>query len=951
MSGDDPAIQAALDALTDDGPFDWDGAESRTPDEETRRTLRGLRLLSRIASTHQLPDGATGETLIEAPFDWGPLHVLRLVGHGVHGDVYLARDPRLDRPVALKLLRYRDEHREALESAAIEEGRLLARIRHPNVVAVHGAERIGGRVGIWMEFIDGRTLEDELREHGPFDIKEVVRIGVDLCQALHAVHQAGLLHRDLKAQNIMRDREGRIRLTDLGAGRELAGDREAGGAFAGTPLYLAPELFAGAQPTVQSDLYSVAVLLFHLLTAGYPTQARTLETIHASHARDEMERDVRSIRPGVPRRLASALARGLAPAPSGRFETAGAMAAAIDPPDRATVRATLRWSAVGLVAAMTVWMIATNGGRRLVTAISGAWHAPNAARLTTAPSTRQLELPQPMLYGNGLSYDGQYFSFAALDGSVAVFDMSSGQATTSKPPDSQGLASFSIMSPDGAWVAYEWFPTPERSETRIIGRTGLSDHALLRDSGADEARPIEWSRDGAQILLLLADKDGSQRLALADVATGAPHVVHEFRGGAPLGVSLSKDARYIAYDWPAQPPSPRRELHIVAADGSGEHRLLAPRDSSDRFPLWTPDGRYLFFISDRSGTPEGWLVPVQDGRAIDEPILIVRNLGRTNSLGITRDGAYYYRLQTGAFQVYEVDLDPVTMAPAGKPRPVPSRLSGSTIGPSYAPDGLHLAFISVRDDAVMAQATKVIVVRDRQTAVEREIVPAINLDVTPSPAWSPDGRMLLVRGTDQANQWGAFIVDAATGAIRFRVTWPRTEMTEYGWVCWTNDGEAILFEHARRGIVRRPVGEDSETVVVPYPRIPQVQRIMRFGMDSAGRLAFSARVPKGSAIMIIEPDGKARELIRTTMPESSAFQGWSTNDEYIVFTRYRTGPPQPHELWRVPVSGGAPERVGLAIRAATARNPVALGPRGDSLAYTVGSPVFQLWMMEHFLPK
>ena len=81
----------------------------------------------------------------------------------------------------------------------IEEGRLLARVRHPNVVTVYGAERIGGRVGVWMELVHGSTLETELREHGPFEVEPVIQIGVELGDALAAVHRAGLLHRDVKA--------------------------------------------------------------------------------------------------------------------------------------------------------------------------------------------------------------------------------------------------------------------------------------------------------------------------------------------------------------------------------------------------------------------------------------------------------------------------------------------------------------------------------------------------------------------------------------------------------------------------------------------------------------------------------------------------------------------------------------------------------------------------------
>src|SRR5207244_2811767 len=103
-------------------------------------------------------------------------------------------------------------------ASVIDEGRLLARIRHPNVVTVHGADRIDGRVGLWMEYIHGRTLERSLAEQGPFSAPEAGEIGIQVCRALAAVHQAGLLHRDIKAQNVMREDGGRLVLMDFGAG-------------------------------------------------------------------------------------------------------------------------------------------------------------------------------------------------------------------------------------------------------------------------------------------------------------------------------------------------------------------------------------------------------------------------------------------------------------------------------------------------------------------------------------------------------------------------------------------------------------------------------------------------------------------------------------------------------------------------------------------------------------
>src|SRR5262249_1932708 len=133
---------------------------------------------------------------------WGPLEILAEIGRGGYGAVFQAWDPRLEREVALKLLRADDAAR-GMASAIIAEGRLLARMRHANVVAVYGGEVFDGHAGIWMELIDGKTLEAIVREQGPFSASEAAIIGRDLCAALAAVHRRDLLHRDVKAENVM----------------------------------------------------------------------------------------------------------------------------------------------------------------------------------------------------------------------------------------------------------------------------------------------------------------------------------------------------------------------------------------------------------------------------------------------------------------------------------------------------------------------------------------------------------------------------------------------------------------------------------------------------------------------------------------------------------------------------------------------------------------------------
>ncbi len=262
------------------------------------------------------------------PERWGSLVVRERVGAGVFGEVYRAYDEQLQREVALKLLRVGSRSSDRLAAKVLNEGRLLARLRHPNVVMVHGVEARGDRVGLWMEFVRGCTLEQLLDRQGLFGAREAALIGQDLCRALAAVHAAGLVHRDVKAQNVMREEGGRVVLMDFGTGvpaREDEGGR--GAPAAGTPLYLAPELLEGGEATASSDLYSLGVLLYHLVTGGYPVVAASLGELKEAHQRGR--RRLHDARPDLPDAFIQAIDRALAPNPAERHASAGAMQEAL----------------------------------------------------------------------------------------------------------------------------------------------------------------------------------------------------------------------------------------------------------------------------------------------------------------------------------------------------------------------------------------------------------------------------------------------------------------------------------------------------------------------------------------------------------------------------------------------------------------------------------------------
>ncbi len=317
MAFDRAALEALAESIGDAAPIEWASVEAQA-NEDQRGVIRQLRVLESLAHLHRtlppvpagLPVSPTSARSRSAPAigKWGNLSLLERLGGGTSGDVYRARDSQLERDVALKLLRA-----DAPDpSRLVSEGRLLARIHHENVVAVHGVDTHDDRVGLWMQLVRGPTLEEVVTTQGVLSAREAALVGIDLCRALAAVHAAGLVHRDVKAQNVVREEGGRIVLMDLGTGRDLARGENAAG-LAGTPLYLAPEIFTGAAASVQSDIYSLGVLLYHLVTGEYPARPATFEQLEQAHADARARASARSA--GGPadrlrhRRRAGALSR------------------------------------------------------------------------------------------------------------------------------------------------------------------------------------------------------------------------------------------------------------------------------------------------------------------------------------------------------------------------------------------------------------------------------------------------------------------------------------------------------------------------------------------------------------------------------------------------------------------------------------------------------------------
>jgi serine/threonine-protein kinase len=314
----DPQLLSIAGSISDREPLDWEGLRNQLPADQAE-IVEQLRFVESVARL--------GE---DTPTVWGPYAIVGEIGRGAFGTVYRAHDPELNREVALKVVRPVQSDAPFDSERAVAEARTVARVNHANVVRVFRVDRIRDEIGMAMELISGETLDALVRQRGPFSANEAAVVGMDLCRALAAVHGTGTLHGDVKAHNVMRGAGGHITLTDFGTSKDLSRElRRLEGDFAGTPLYLAPEVFRGAPRTVASDVYSLGVLLFYLVSGTYPVDGATSTEVGRRHDQPGARRLLRDVRPDLPDDFVRVVEQALADDPQARFPSAGAFESAL----------------------------------------------------------------------------------------------------------------------------------------------------------------------------------------------------------------------------------------------------------------------------------------------------------------------------------------------------------------------------------------------------------------------------------------------------------------------------------------------------------------------------------------------------------------------------------------------------------------------------------------------
>jgi len=675
----------------------------------------------------------------------GSYEIVSPLGSGGMGEVYRARDTKLKREVAIKVLP-ESLAGDAEALARFErEAHAVAALNHPSILSIHDFGASDGIAYTVTELLEGETLRARL-EGSALVPRRAVEIAIPIARGLAAAHEKGIAHRDLKPENIFLTSDGRVKILDFGLAKRVGLDTSdtnapttAGtepGTVMGTVGYMSPEQVRGREVDHRTDLFSFGAILYEMLSGRRAFRGDSaVETMNAILKEDPP--DLEQTGRGISTTLDRIVRHCLEKSPEARFHSAGDVAfdleaisgstasggAAVRTRSRRGVRTAL--AAVSIAALAAAAFLA---GRRSPPRGARAPRAVSFARVTETPGVES---------SPSLSPDGKSIVYVGnAEGKLGLYLLLVGgrnpvPLTGDSPVDNWQP----VFSPDGEKIAF-------RSERDgggifVMGSTGESVRRVT-DFGFDPT----WSPDGREIavsdglVLFPTDRSGaSKRLWAIDTITGKKRPLLSVGDG--VKPNWSPHGRRIAY-WGLRGDSGQRDIWTVAADGSQaagpgiEVTHDAPLDWS---PVWSPDGKFLYFSSSRGGTLNLWRVPIDEatGRVLGTPDPVTTPSAWSGRMSFSRDGT---RL---AYESLDWKSTPVKVPfdagaeTTGTPIPI-LRGTQPIRDHQLSPDGESVAFMQAgtQEDIFVART---------DGSQFRRLTDDSFRDRGPS--WAPDGRTIV----------------------------------------------------------------------------------------------------------------------------------------------------------------------------------------------------------------
>ena len=569
---------------------------------------------------------------------------------------------------------------------------------------------------------------------------------------------------------------------------------------------------------------------------------------------------------------------------------------------------------------------------------------PGAPVAKPKPAMTLRKLAKGWGYFASISPDGRYMCDEDWDtGDLAICELATGKKRrlTSKGSweDSSEYALDSAISPDSKEVAYLWYDhNTKASSLHAIGLDGSGDRLLCKGK---YAMPRDWSADGQKILVVVLEND-VQQMVWVSASDGSIRRITSVGKGYPGKFDISPDGRFIAYDRPQAKDTSKRDIFVFDLSEDREIPVVKHPDD-DKLLGWTPDGKYVFFASDRTGTWDGWLLQVVGGEPQGFPKLVKQGIGDVTPIGFTQSGSYYYRNEQTLRDVVVATLDLETGKVLSEPMPV--RQTGATTGHDWSPDGRFLAYCTQRPDESQS-----IHIRTLATGQERML--ADNLPYIRWLRWSLDGQSILIDSFKRGDWQGViFKIDVQTGE---RTDLVRSETEGLLKPEVSPDGKRLFYGRGdpisrTARLVARDLQSGREKELfrnVPPARVtgsalsPDGQRFVLSIIPSLTR-------PAAPVLKILSAEGgEPRELIQFDKSEKLLGVGvtWMPDSQNVLFWKWFQG-GKDLELWRISAEGGEPRK----LWAWKTLGHLRVHPDGQRIAFNSRSTTSDIWVLENFL--
>jgi eukaryotic-like serine/threonine-protein kinase len=733
----------------------------------------------------------------------GPYEILAPLGEGGMGEVYQAKDTRLGRDVALKVLPHDRFADPQWKLRFIQESRAASALNHPNIITIHDIGTENDFDFIVMEYVRGKTIGELIPETG-LDLSEALGYAVQIADALAKAHSAGIVHRDLKPANLMVNEDGLVKVLDFGVAKLTAKGspwdttgtmrsdevlRTESGAIIGTISYMSPEQAEGRKVDARSDIFSLAAVLYEMVKGRRAFDGESKMSTLAAIVRDEPA----PLSAEIPVELTRLITHCLRKDPSRRIQHMDDFKLALEDVKEELDSGTLatgvliptaepRRAAQLRLAAIVVTVVG-------LAALGWYWFGPAGAKPPDAP----MKLGPLTSYTGSeihpnLSPDGKQVVFAWNGTQRDNYDiwvkLVAGEPALRLTTDPSRDIS-PVWSPDGDQIAF----IRQGEGIFLISPLGGRERKLAAvNSGfpTTQTGNVVWTPDGKSVVVV--DRSAVNEppcIFLVSVATGEKRRLtssqpHRFGDN---GAAISPDGKRLAFArWPT---SSAADLYVMPVEGGESTRLT--QDSARIFGLaWTPDGRDIVFSSDREGSTRLWRVSATGSTPSQPERLAGISAGaRFPTISSEAPARLAYANWDRDFNIWSVNNGASQPGMSG-----PVQLIASTrhdTSPQLSPDGTRIVFASTRS------GFNEIWISDSD-GLNADQLTSFGGNSSGTPRWSPDGLHITFDSLSDDNR-DIYVVSAEGGAPR-RLT---TEATEEWRPSYSADGNWIYFGSDRSG--------------------------------------------------------------------------------------------------------------------------------------------------------